>query len=667
MKRSIVRRPLTALLALLMVVGMFTVCTVGVSAAGTRELAFQTWKTAELAAAGEAVGTKNTHDSLVFTTFYDVIGRRSTSSANLFIANANFPKEFNGERTIYNGAEYTVFVRLMASDNYDVGNLCQVDVLYGVETYGGTYRTDYPITLSDYEQAPIQVDETYGYEYKEFALPFTLDGEIYDEEECGTLQFRMWAASDEVQISVYSIEILDAEENMLNSYIHEGMKAVGGPSSVWEHIYSDPENPSGLASYTGTDEGCLPSRGEPYSLYNGDGLNRAKGEKYLMIDGLGAELQEGNYSFSFNQASMYSLGSQRVYYTVTDATTDEEIATLNITMNDVDATVGRDTCKFEIRSVPFTVGADRAGHKFTFQVYIYNQTDYYLRSASLNIVVDADATAPADAQAVIDAITNLDIADTEATEAARAEYEKLDTLGQAWVGAELASKLSSYEQAQASASEVNAAIAALGNKDELTADNYTEKTDALKAVEYLYKAFAKANGTGIANKLIHVQALNDYRAAYDAAEAEAEEKIKQAEIQKVVDAITAIGSVDEITKDNAAAKQELVDAAETAVNALISTYGQDITAEISNYATLADAKEKIAEVTAYTLGDANEDGEINASDALLALQHSVKLTELKDAVFSAADVDESGVVDATDALFILQYSVKLIDKFPAEK
>lgn len=73
--------------------------------------------------------------------------------------------------------------------------------------------------------------------------------------------------------------------------------------------------------------------------------------------------------------------------------------------------------------------------------------------------------------------------------------------------------------------------------------------------------------------------------------------------------------------------------------------------------------------TSYTLGMVNGDENIDASDALMALQHSVKLITLEDSAFKAADVTGDNTVDASDALLILQYSVKLIgaEDFPAAK
>lgn len=66
-------------------------------------------------------------------------------------------------------------------------------------------------------------------------------------------------------------------------------------------------------------------------------------------------------------------------------------------------------------------------------------------------------------------------------------------------------------------------------------------------------------------------------------------------------------------------------------------------------------------------GDINKDGTIDASDALLALQCSVKLKELDAQEQDRGDVNGDNEINATDALLILQYSVKLITEFPVEK
>lgn len=67
------------------------------------------------------------------------------------------------------------------------------------------------------------------------------------------------------------------------------------------------------------------------------------------------------------------------------------------------------------------------------------------------------------------------------------------------------------------------------------------------------------------------------------------------------------------------------------------------------------------------LGDINADDSINASDALLVLQHSVSLITLTQEREERADVNADGLVNASDALLILQYSVGLIVGFSTEK
>lgn len=56
-------------------------------------------------------------------------------------------------------------------------------------------------------------------------------------------------------------------------------------------------------------------------------------------------------------------------------------------------------------------------------------------------------------------------------------------------------------------------------------------------------------------------------------------------------------------------------------------------------------------------GDVNGDGKVDASDALLALQDSVELTQLNEEQRQKADMNGDGKVDASDALAMLQKSV----------
>lgn len=74
--------------------------------------------------------------------------------------------------------------------------------------------------------------------------------------------------------------------------------------------------------------------------------------------------------------------------------------------------------------------------------------------------------------------------------------------------------------------------------------------------------------------------------------------------------------------------------------------------------------EKPVEVT---IGDVNENGVIDASDALLILKAAAKI-DLSNETYNeaAAETNGDGVVNATDALNVLKYAAKLIDTLPVE-
>lgn len=65
----------------------------------------------------------------------------------------------------------------------------------------------------------------------------------------------------------------------------------------------------------------------------------------------------------------------------------------------------------------------------------------------------------------------------------------------------------------------------------------------------------------------------------------------------------------------------------------------------------------------YTLGDVNNDGDINDNDSLLVKQSEVKLVTLTDTQQLAADVNKDGEVNVNDSLKIKQYEVKIITSF----
>lgn len=77
----------------------------------------------------------------------------------------------------------------------------------------------------------------------------------------------------------------------------------------------------------------------------------------------------------------------------------------------------------------------------------------------------------------------------------------------------------------------------------------------------------------------------------------------------------------------------------------------------------ASAEEAVAE---FKYGDITSDGNINSSDALAALKHSVGIALLEGEALRAADVNGDSSVNSSDALEILKYSVGSIKLFPIE-
>ena len=69
------------------------------------------------------------------------------------------------------------------------------------------------------------------------------------------------------------------------------------------------------------------------------------------------------------------------------------------------------------------------------------------------------------------------------------------------------------------------------------------------------------------------------------------------------------------------------------------------------------------EKPAYTLGDVNNDGKINSSDALLILQSAVGKITLSTTQALSADVNKDGKINSSDALKVLQYAVGKITSF----
>lgn len=70
--------------------------------------------------------------------------------------------------------------------------------------------------------------------------------------------------------------------------------------------------------------------------------------------------------------------------------------------------------------------------------------------------------------------------------------------------------------------------------------------------------------------------------------------------------------------------------------------------------------------TASALGDINNDGDVDAGDAMMILRHVVQIIQLTADEIAVADVNGDGHIDVGDAILILRYDAGFISKFPAE-
>lgn len=222
-------------------------------------------------------------------------------------------------------------------------------------------------------------------------------------------------------------------------------------------------------------------------------------------------------------------------------------------------------------------------------------------------------------------------------------------------------------QKMTDARQIVSAIEQIGT---VTAENHASKKSLIETAEGLLATFLGSYGQAEADELIggHQQTLKTAREAYDEFASNAQEQQKAADAEALKAAIAAIG---EVTQENYNEKLAAIEEAEGLRYRFVSAYGEDALALIDNDAHLLEARSKYnafkEQEKAVVYGDINNDGDINAADALMALQHSVRLIKLDEAQSIAADVDGSGQIDASDALYILQYSVRLITRFPVEQ
>ena len=170
-----------------------------------------------------------------------------------------------------------------------------------------------------------------------------------------------------------------------------------------------------------------------------------------------------------------------------------------------------------------------------------------------------------------------------------------------------------------------------------------------------------------------------YRTVFASATDDGSASIEKVNISKT-EAKVKVGSVIKLSAspDNGEAANQLIRWSSSDENVAAVTADGHVTGISSGTAVItavSDAAPNIKAICSIEVidsdtlfyGDVNTDGSVNATDALITLQHSVGKTTLEGTAALNADVNADNAVNATDALLILQYSVNKITVFPAEQ
>ncbi len=184
---------------------------------------------------------------------------------------------------------------------------------------------------------------------------------------------------------------------------------------------------------------------------------------------------------------------------------------------------------------------------------------------------------------------------------------------------------------------------------ELTPDNYKEKAAAIEAAEAEAAAIAEAFGERAPRYAEHYELLTAARARYD--------KLAGGMADLILKAEAAIKEMGTVTAANVRDRRAAIEAAEAAVKALTDAYGEEAAAEVGTLAALEAARALLNAAGTGLMGDVNEDGKVNAADALQVLSFAVGKRTLTDAQKAVADVNKDGKINAGDALEILKKSV----------
>lgn len=282
-----------------------------------------------------------------------------------------------------------------------------------------------------------------------------------------------------------------------------------------------------------------------------------------------------------------------------------------------------------------------------------------LIAAEQSIAQQEEDRANKEAAAAVDALINalptaedMTIDDKADVEAARAAYTALTDTQK-----KLVKGLIALREAETAIAQIEGLIAAAQPVvDMITALPGTITVDHTSVVEAARDAYDNLDE--------EVQEYVTNLAVLEAAEKALKEAITAADNKAAAAAVDALINALETPTDVTADDKEAIEAAKAAFDGLT----EDQKAFLGEGATekLAACVAALEKALAVKMGDVNNDGKIDAKDALIVLKISVGKYTANDVEKTAADVNQDQKIDAKDALEILKYAVKkpsALDKY----